>query len=126
MSGLIRGIGSTVAQAWPSGTQVNELGLFWCGRRVFGTPYWPSVNPTTTHVPVPYGWKPILVKYMLAQAKYAEQDVEKGSTMEKEAFADAQKWMLGNRGVSQFVQVGGSNRPLVFDQTVAGGVIIPG
>src|SRR5437879_7485200 len=35
LGGLIRGLGSTVAQAWPSGTTVTELSLFWCGKRIF-------------------------------------------------------------------------------------------
>ena len=137
MSGLIRGIGNTVAQAWPSGSTVTELSLFWCGRRIFNTPYSPvpvltpatglvgPADPITEVIPVPYGWGPILDMYMLAQAKKADLDLDAWKKLEDEAFKQAQAWMYGNRGVNQRVQVGGINEPVVFYPTIAGGTIVP-
>lgn len=132
LPGLIRGIGGTVPQFWPSGTTVTELPLFWCGRRIFDSGYSPvptgptgPADPVSTIIPVPAGWKTILEDYMLAQAKMAEQDVDAGEKLEQQAFASAEKWMYANRGVAQFVQVGYQNRPVVYDDTIAGGLIMP-
>lgn len=138
MSGLVRGLGNTTPQDWPpNSTTVTELSLFWCGKRIFDTPYSTvpqfqaqggvvvPPDPPETTIPVPYGWGPILDKYMLAQAKLAEQDVETGQAMEKAALADAVRWANGNRGVNQFVQVGGANALATFDNTIAGGLVVP-
>src|SRR5271157_2652625 len=122
MSGLIRGIGNTVAQAWPSGTVVNELSLFWNGRRIFDTPYVPGQSATV--LPIPYGWVPILQMYMLGQAKKAEQDMTEGDKLEKSAFAAAKEWAFSNREIPGMVQVGGNNNPLVYSQSPAGGILI--
>jgi hypothetical protein len=123
MSGLIRGLGNTVAQAWASGTVVNELSLFWNGRRVFNDAYYPGQSGTT--LPVPVGWVPILEDYMLAQAKKAEQNLQEWKQLEESAFQQAQAWDFANRGVPSRVQVGGNNNPLIVNQTPAGGIIIP-
>jgi hypothetical protein len=138
MSGLIRGIGGTVAQPWNDGATVTELSLFWCGKRIFSDDTYspvPVYNPGTgltlpaappeTIIPVPDGWAPIIDKYMLAQAKFAEQDTQAAQAMEAQALKDAIAWMNANRGVEQFVQVGGAAQTLTFDWSVAGGIIIP-
>lgn len=124
LSGLIRGLGSSVAQAWPSTTTVTELSLFWCGKRLFGVKY--SPGQASTQLQAPQGWGSILPLWMLAQAKSAEQDVKASEELKKSFFAEAQQWYLANKGVARFVQVGGSGIPLTFDGTVAGGIIIPG
>lgn len=123
IGGLIRGLGNTTAQAWPSGTVVQELSLFWNGRRVFNNPYY--TGQSTTILPIPIGWVPILEDYMLAQAKKAEQDLASWEKLEGSAFQQAQAWMYANRGIVSRVQVGGNNDPVVYDQTVAGGILIP-
>jgi hypothetical protein len=124
MSGLIRSLGSTTAQAWPSGTTVTELSLFWCGKRIFSTKYYPGQSGTTLQAP--HGWAAILPIWMLAQAKRAEQDIKEAMGMEKDFREQAKEWFNSNKGVARFVQVGGSGMPLTFNDTVAGGVIIPG
>lgn len=124
MSGLIRGLGSSVAQSWPSSTTVTELSLFWCGKRLFGVKYSPGQAYTTLQAP--QGWGAILPLWMLAQAKRAEQDVKQAMEIEKQFAESAGEWYRANKGVSRFVQVGGSGVPLTFDGTVAGGIIIPG
>lgn len=123
MSGLVRGLGNTVAQARPTGTVVNELSLFWNGRRVFNDAYYPGQSGTL--LPIPIGWVTILEDYMLAQAKKAEQNLQEWKQLEENAFAQAQAWLLANKGVTSRVQVGGNNEPYVYDQTVAGGILIP-
>src|SRR5208283_5812259 len=123
ISGLIRGIGNTVAQAWPLGTVVNELSLFWNGRRIFNTPY--SPGQSNLSLPIPYGWIPILQNYMLGQAKKAEQDMQAGAALEKQAFDAAKEWMYSNKEIPTGMQVGGNNNPLVYSQSPAGGILIP-
>lgn len=123
IGGLIRGIGNTVAQAWSLGTVVNELSLFWNGRRIFDTPYSPGQSATS--LPIPYGWVPILQTYMLAQAKKAEQDMAEGQKLEQQAFAAAKEWVFSNREIPTGVQVGGNNNPLVYSNSVAGGLLVP-
>jgi hypothetical protein len=124
MSGLIRSLGASQAQVWPLGTTVTELSLFWCGKRMFGVKYSPGQASTVLQAPA--GWAAILPLWMLAQAKKAEQDVDGAMKLEKQFFDAAQQWYLSNKGVTKFVQVGGSGGMFTFDQSVAGGVIIPG
>ena len=123
IGGLIRGIGNTVAQAWPSSTVVTELSLFWNGRRIFNTPYAPGQSALS--LPIPYGWIPILQNYMLGQAKKAEQDMQAGAALEKQAFDAAKEWMYSNKEIPTGVQVGGNNNPLVYSNSPAGGILIP-
>jgi hypothetical protein len=124
MSGLIRSLGSSVAQAWPAGTPVTELSLFWCGKRLFNTKYGPGQSATVLQAP--NGWAAILPIWMLAQAKKAEQDVDTAQKLEKQFVDAAEAWYRSNKGVARFVQVGGSGTPLTFNNTIAGGVIVPG
>ena len=124
MSGLIRGIGNTVAQQWLPGTLVTELSLFWCGKRIFSSDTY-APGQSLIAMPIPEGWSTILQLYMLGQAKKAEQDMQAGAALEKQSFEEAQKWMYGNRGVMQRVQVGGAPTTVVYDWTPAGGIIIP-
>lgn len=124
MAGLIRSIGATQAQVWPLGTTVTELSLFWCGKRLFGVKY--SPGQAATPLQAPNGWAAILPIWMLAQAKKAEQDVDSGMKLEKQFVEAAQDWYRSNKGITRFVQVGGSGGMYTFDQSPAGGVIIPG
>jgi hypothetical protein len=124
LSGLIRSLGSSTAQVWPSGTTVTELSLFWHGKRLYGIKYSPGQSATTLQAP--NGWAAILPTWMLGQAKKAEQDIDGAMKLEKQFFDQAQQWYLSNKGVAKFVQVGGSGSPLTFSNTIAGGVIIPG
>ena len=138
ISGLIRGLGQTTPQEWDPGSVVQELSLFWCGKQIFSTNSYSIVpqfasdggtvqapNPPSTVIPCPFGWGPIIDKYMLAQVKYAEQDVDTARKMEEGALADAVRLTNANRGVNQFVQVGGANHTIAYDETIAGGVIVP-
>ena len=124
IGGLIRGVGNTVAQAWPSSTVVTELSLFWCGRRVFSTQYAPGNS--SINLPIPVGWDTILSRYMLAQAKQSEQDMGEAKKLEDDAFQQARQWMNDYRPIERYVQVGGNNSPIMYARTPAGGLIIPG
>ena len=123
LGGLIRGLGATVAQAWPSGTTVTELSLFWCGKRLTMNPYFPGNS--LMNLAAPQGWVAILPNYMLAQAKKSELDLESADKLEQTFFKEAKEWMEANRPVPRFVQVGGNNRTRTFDSVLGQGVIIP-
>jgi hypothetical protein len=127
ISGLIRGIGGSLAQAWPLGTTVTELSLFWCGKRILPSNLL-SPGQAYQQLPVPMGWEGILPLYMLAQAKKNELDMKAAADLEKQCFDEATKWMLANKGVVSQVQVSGyaSQRPNIFNNTIAGGQINPG
>jgi hypothetical protein len=122
LGGLIRGLGSTVAQAWPTGTAVTELSLFWCGNRIFNTKYSPGQAGVTLAAPI--GWESIIPIWMLAQAKKAELDMQAASGLEKDCLQQAKDWMLGNKGVVSRVQVGGTGVGMTFNNTIAGGLIV--
>lgn len=122
MAGLIRGLGSTVAKAWPSGTVVTELGLFWCGKRLTLLPYGPG--DSLMNLAAPQGWVAILPNYILAQAKKSELDLEAADKLEKTFFQEAQQWMEANRPAPRFVQVGNLRRMVVFDQVLGQGLVI--
>jgi hypothetical protein len=123
LTGLIRSLGASTAQAWPSGTTVTELSLFWCGKRTFGIKYSPGQSAVTLQAP--HGWASILPTWMLAQAKKAEQDVKGGLELEEAFFKQAQEWFRSNKGVASRIQVGGSYNTPTFSDSVAGGIIIP-
>jgi hypothetical protein len=127
LSGLIRGIGGSAAQSWPSGTQVTELSLFWCGKRILPANLF-SPGQAAAVLPVPQGWESIIPTYMLGQAKRSELDVDGGMKLEKQAIDEAKDWLMSNKGVVRQVQVNGysQQRPGIFAPTPAGGVIIPG
>jgi hypothetical protein len=124
LSGLIRSLGSSTAQAWPSGTTVTELSLFWHGKRLYGIKY--SPGQASTVLQAPNGWAAILPVWMLGQAKKAEQDLDGGMKLEKQFTEAAQEWYRSNKGVARFIQVGGSGGMYTFSESVAGGIIIPG
>ena len=123
LSGLIRGLGSTVAQAWPSGTTVTELSLFWDGKRLTIPPYQPGSS--LMNLAAPQGWVAILPNYMLAQAKKAELDLEAAKGLEDTFFKEAQQWLEANKPVPRFIQVGGGRGLIAFDAVLDNGVIVP-
>lgn len=126
IAGLIRGLGSTVAQAWPSGTVVTELSLFWCGKRVTMNPYKPG--DSAMNLAAPQGWVAILPKYMLAQAKSSELDNEEMRKLEDQFLKEALDWERANKPIPRFVQVSGSlgsGTTATFDNVLGNGVVIP-
>lgn len=123
LSGLIRGLGSTIATTWPQGTAVTELSLFWCGKRM--TLNHIPVGSSLSNLPVPQGWAVILPEYMLAQAKKSERDMAGAEKLEQNFYALAKEWLVSNKPPQRFVQVGGPPRTAVFNPVLGQGVIVP-
>lgn len=124
--GLIRGVGGTLPQAWPSGTVVQELNIPILGRRLHTQQY--SPGNAANVLPVPIGWESILPTYILSKARTAEQDTQAAASLLKE-FDDAGMEMLrANRQIMGPTQVGGGQygaETIPGFGTAAGGVVLP-
>jgi hypothetical protein len=123
MTGLIRGIGNSFAQAWPAGTTVTELSLFWCGKRLFTTKF--SPGNASQVLPVPSGWEEILPLYIRSMVKAAEQDDQASASLMQQFDTACEKWFNAANKPPSFVQVGGNRKVVTVDNTVAGGLIVP-
>jgi hypothetical protein len=122
LSGLVRRLGGTSAQSWPAGTTVRELNVFFQGRRILelGLQSGDALNS----LPIPAGYCSLLTEYIVAKYRSAEQDYEEQRARLAD-FDAACRDYAQNKTLQKFVQAGGSRRPLVFSQTVAGGILIP-
>jgi hypothetical protein len=63
--------------------------------------------------------------YVLARAREAEQDSQNADRLYKMFEKEAKDWLLSNKGVASFIQVGGANVPMTYANTPAGGLIVP-
>jgi hypothetical protein len=122
LSGLIRRLGGTSAQSWPSGTAVYELNLFFQGRRILDLNLQPGMSQMT--LPIPAGWTSLLTDYLIAKYRSAEQDYQEQQARLAEFDEACRDWAF-NKTVQRHVQVGGTRTPLTFGRTIAGGLIIP-
>jgi hypothetical protein len=105
--GLVRGLGGTQPQAWPSGTAVTELNLRIAGKRM---PNPPGVGNSTLVIDVPAGTESILTAYLLSRYREAEQDGANAQRLLK-AFYDAiDQFARSEQQISGPVQVGGTAR----------------
>ena len=122
LGGLVRRLGGTSAESWPMGTTVLELNMFFQGRRILDLGLEPGDALET--LPIPAGYCSLLTEYIVAKYRSAEQDYEEQRARLAD-FDAACRDMAQNKTLQKFVQVGGSRRPLTFNNTVAGGLIIP-
>jgi len=125
LSPVTRGMGGTVAQAWPSGTPVLEANIYLSGLRY---PLHYSRGQSTTQLNLPPAWIDALRDYLSARFKQAEQDVEGAQAVLKQ-FEQKCQAIKGNREVMspRQVQVGGSTGPEICSGAGGyfGGVILP-
>ena len=122
MSGLIRRLSGTSAQSWPSGTTVNELNLFFCGKRILNPGYAPGQS--LLQVPFQPGLDVILTTYILSRYRDAEQDYKEAAARRQEFQQMAKDW-TPTKAIEKGVQVGGVSTTQTYANTVAGGLIIP-
>jgi hypothetical protein len=125
LSPVTRGMGGTVAQAWPSGTPVLEANIYLSGLRY---PLHYSRGQSTTQLNLPPAWIDALRDYLSARFKQAEQDVEGAQAVLKQ-FEQKCQAIKGNREVMspRQVQVGGSTGPEICSGAGGyfGGVLLP-
>ena len=125
LSPVARGMGGTIAQAWPSGTSVMEANIYFSGIRY---PLHYSRGQSGNQLQLPPAWIDALKDYLSARFKSAEQDVEGSQAMQK-SFEQKCQAIKGNREIMspRQVQVGGSQGPEVCMGLGGffGGVILP-
>ena len=125
LSPVTRGMGGTIAQAWPAGTPVSECNIYFSGIRY---PLHYQRGQAANQLQLPPAWIDALKDYLSSRFKGAEQDVEGQAAMLKSCEQKCQA-IKGNRQVMnpRQVQVGGNSGV----QTVSGaggyfgGVILP-
>ena len=120
---LIRGLGGTVPQAWPFGTPVLELNLFWQGNRVFNTNYTPGMSTVT--LPCPAGWDSFLISFLLSKYYESEKDGQNQKAKLDEFKTSIKDWAKTNRMTLGPLQAGGRDQQfVVFGGTRWGGNVI--
>ena len=125
LSPVTRGMGGTIAQAWPSGTSVMEANIYFSGIRY---PLHYQKGQAANQLNLPPAWIDALKDYLSSRFKGAEQDVEGQQAMLKQ-FEQKCLAIKGNREVMspRQVQVGGTTGPEVAVGLGGyfGGVLIP-
>ena len=125
LSPLTRGMGGTVAQAWPVGTQVSEANIYFSGIRY---PLHYAKGQSTMQLQLPPAWIDALRDYLSARYKFAEQDVEGGNAL-LSSFEKKCQAIKGNREIMspRQVQVGGNGgvETCMGLGGLFGGVILP-
>lgn len=125
MNIAIRGLGGTVAQAWPTGTAISELNIFFHGLRT--CPIY-NVGQAQQTLNVPPGWEPAIAHYLLHRFKLLEKDY-KGSKEQYDFFASIIGALPANKPVGgpRQIQVGGSQALQTYPGLggYGGGVIVP-
>jgi hypothetical protein len=121
ITGLLRGIGGTVAKSWTVGTAVTELNLRIQGFRI---PTKPVIGDAYKTVDVPYGVESILTTYLLHKFREAEQDGREAQRLLGEFYGQLTAIARQNRQLSGPVQVGGAARE-TYGSGLGGGWFIP-
>ena len=125
LSSCTRGMGGTIAQAWPNGTPISEANIYLSGIRY---PIHYARGQSANQLNLPPAWIDALKDYLSARFKGAEQDVEGQQAMLK-SFEQKCLAIKGNREVMspRRVQVGGVTGPEVCQGLGGyfGGVILP-
>ena len=125
LSPVTRGMGGTVAQAWPAGTPISEANIYLSGIRY---PIHYQQGQATKQLNLPPAWIDALKDYLSSRFKGAEQDVEGQQAMLKSCEQKCQA-IKGNRQVMspRRVQAGGATGPEVASGLGGyfGGVVIP-
>ena len=125
LSPCTRGMGGTVAQAWPANTPISEANIYFSGIRY---PLHYQRGQSANQLQLPPAWIDALKDYLSSRFKGAEQDVEGQQALFKQFEAKCQS-IRGNREVMspRKIQVGGGSGV----ETVAGlggyfgGVLLP-
>lgn len=125
LSPVTRGMGGTIAQAWPSGTPVSEANIYLSGLRY---PLHYSRGQATIQLNLPPAWIDALKDCLEARFRGAEQDLEGQSALLKQVQEKCLS-IKGNREVMspRRVQVGGVTGPETVQGAGGffGGILLP-
>lgn len=111
LSPVTRGMGGTIAQAWPTNTPVSEANIYFSGIRY---PLHYQRGQANNQLQLPPAWIDALKDYLDSRFKRAEQDIQ-GATEIYKSFQAKCLAIKGNREIMspRQVQVGGSTGPEV-------------
>lgn len=126
LTGILRGVGGTVPQAWAAGTAVSELNVPFLGKRISTTQYVPGNSANT--LPLPTGWENLLVTYLVSRARDAEQDTQSATKYLKDFDDGCTELLRANRQLMGPTQVGGGMygaETVPGFGTAFGGVVLP-
>lgn len=124
LTGVVRGMGGTVQQAWQTGTPVAEGNLRLSGRRSFVAPdYVPGMAIST--LSVPSGWSKPLQDFMVSRFREAEGNVQEANRLMQAFEQTIRSTLMGNSLVAGPRQVGGSDGLDVWPTRGPFGVIVP-
>jgi hypothetical protein len=84
---MVRGLGGTDPQAWPSGTPVREMNVMFAGWRA---PILYSPGMASRQIRLPSDWVPLIHKYLLSRYRLIEQQEQEATRLERE-FMDGMK-----------------------------------
>ena len=121
-TGLIRGLGGSTAVAHNTSAPVNELNLFWNGKRQFDPSFIPGQSANT--LPIPNGWGTLLAQYISGRAKNIEHDGQYTKQLGDDMKASIKEWARDSSNVTKRRQVGPPTSPGVFYGDIAGGLIV--
>lgn len=125
LSPVTRGMGGTIAQAWPAGTLVSECNIYLSGIRY---PIHYSRGQANIQLNLPPAWIDALKDYLSSRFRGAEQDIEAQQALLKSCEQKCQA-IKGNRQVMspRRVQAGGVAGPETVNSAGGffGGVILP-
>lgn len=122
LTGLIRGVGGTVAAAHANGATVAEGNIRIQGRRM---PAAYLLGAQLSPVRVPPGWESKLATYMLAKFRLSERDSQEHARLAKDFY----DWLSGPLNSEQMTggprQMGGNYGIETIGGSFGGGLIIP-
>lgn len=123
LTGLIRGLGGSAAVAHLGSAPVQELNIFWSGKRQLAPAYAPGQSQSA--LPTPSGWEVLLAQYIGGRAKMVEHDTATWDAFNKSMEMSIKNWGTSTRGVMRRRQIGGTGAPVSAYADLAGGLIIP-
>lgn len=121
LTGLIRGLGGSAAVAHASGRPVNELNLFWNGKRQIDLNYQPGQSSSV--LPIPVGWDVLLAQYISGRAKNIEHDGQYWQQLMSAMKEAVKDWANSNRPIARRRQMGPPVSPGILFPDIAGGLI---
>ncbi len=121
---LLRGLsGTSPAQAWPIGTVVSELNLFFGGWRKYAPSFFPGQAFST--VPVPVGWETLIPIYGLARVKLAEQNTQEYKALKDDFTQELQLRFSTKKITTGPKQLGDNSNQLEVLPSLGGGWVLP-
>lgn len=122
LSGLSRGLGGTVPQAFTAGATVTELNFMIDGYRR-AVPV--AVGDSLKTLQVPPSWASLLPVYLLSKFRKAEKEFKEADSLMKEFTEKIKAEAMSTKQLSGPVQIGSSNRGPEIRPSGPWGVIVP-